>query len=315
MIAHPDAAPFPRLQEGRKKCYTDRMPHMHDRYERFFDPQLLLWVNVAIIIVAETLGGGRMFFDTGLIHVPVILFILLVSTRIFGRYSLYDPVLRRFLAWSLGALAVLLVSDSVEFAAQNLGYRLPAPAVYGGVISFHLVAILAVAVGTFHILKAHGRMRYAAFWLAAAATVGVVSFLLAFAAYAGAIPAVPPVMYMAVAFAAGTATAVPTLALGRIVPALKDFSSYLGTALVFLTAAAGVNALHLIANGEYAVYRQAAYVSHFALFAALSLMFLAFGKMANLAGLSDRAAAKAAGEARGNGTRARRPAPAVRRTQ
>lgn len=285
---------------------------MHDRFERFFDPQLLLWVNVAIIIVAETLGGGRMFYDMGLIHVPLVLFVLLVSSRIFGRYFLYDPVLRRFLGWSLGALAILLASDTVEFVAQDMGNRLPASAVYGGVISFHLVAILAVAAGAFHILKAHGRMRYAAFWLAMAALVGIVAFAASFAAFAGVIPAVPPILYMAIAFAAGMATAMPTLALGRIVPALKEFSLYLGAALVFIMVAAGANALHLIAGGEYAVYQQATYASHFAIFAAMSLLFLAFGKMANLAGLSARAAAKAAGEERGRSAKARRTPPAAR---
>jgi hypothetical protein len=266
---------------------------MHDRYERFFAPRLLLGVNLAIILLAETLRGGRYFYDTGLIHIPVSLFVLLASTRIFGRYYLYDPVLKKFLGWSLAALSILLLSHGIEFADQNLGLQWPASAVYGGVISFHLTALLCIAVGAFHILKAYGRMRFASFWLVLSALVGVVSFLASLAAYVGLIPSVPPLLYMLIAFAAGVATCVPTLAISRLVPVLKEFSLYLTGALVFIVAAAGTDALHLVAKGEYVVYQQATYMSHFAFYAALSLMFLAFGKLSNLGGVYRDVAAAA----------------------
>lgn len=271
---------------------------MHDRYERFFAPRLLLGVNLAIILLAETLRGGRYFYDTGLIHIPVTMFVLLASTRIFGRYYLYDPVLKKFLGWSLAALSILLLSHSIEFADQNLGLHWPASAVYGGIISFHLTALLCIAVGAFHILKAYGKMRFATFWLVLSALVGVVSFLASLAAYVGLIPSVPPLLYMLIAFAAGVATCVPTLAISRLVPVLREFSLYLTGSLVFIVAAAGTDALHLVAKGEYVVYQQATYVSHFAFYAALSLMFLAFGKLSNLGGVYRDVAAAARKEPR-----------------
>jgi len=278
---------------------------MHDRYERFFAPRLLLVVNLAIIVLAETLRGGRFFYDSGFIHIPVTLFVLLASTRIFGRYYLYDPVLKKFLGWSLAALAILMVSHVIEFADQNLGYHWPASAVYGGIVSFHLAALLAVAVGAFHILKAYGRMRFATFWLVLTALVGVVSFLASLAAYVGMIPSVPPALYMLIAFAAGLATCVPTMTIARMVPVLKDFATYLTGALVFIVAAAGTDALHLVAQSEYVVHQQATYVSHFAFFAALSLMFLAFGKLSNLGGVYRDIAA----EGRKQSTNGRKRAP------
>lgn len=261
------------------------MPHMHDRFERFFDAKFLLGLNLAIIIAAETLGGGRMFYDTGLIHVPVSVFVLLASTRIFGRYYLYDPVLKKFLGWSLAALAVLLLSHGIEFVDQNLGHDWPASSVYGGIISFHLTAILCVAVGAFHILRSYGKMRFATFWLVLVALVGVVAFAASFATYLGILPYVPPSLYMLIAGAAGVATGVPTMAIGKTVPVLREFSERLTAALTFMTVAAGAEALHLVAEGEYVIYQQATYVSHFAFFASLSLMFLAFGKLANLGGV------------------------------
>lgn len=261
------------------------MPHMHDRFERFFDYRFLLGLNLAIIIAAETFGGGRFFYDTGLIHVPVSIFVLLASTRIFGRYYLYDPVLKKFLGWSLAALAVLLLSHGIEFVDQNLGYDWPASAVYGGVISFHLTAILCIAVGAFHILKAYGKMRFATFWLVLAALVGVVAFAASFAAYLGAIPYVPASLYMLIAGAAGVATGVPTMAIAKAVPVLRDFAERLTAALTFMTVAAAAESLHLIAGHEYVIAQQATYLSHFAFFISLSLMFLAFGKLANMGGV------------------------------
>ena len=265
---------------------------MHDRFERFFAPRFLLGVNLVVIVAAETLGGGRLFYDTGLIYVPVTLFVFLASARVFGRYHLYDPVLKRFLRWSLAALFILLIANTIEFADQNLGYLWPASSVYGGVISFHLAALLAIAVGAFYILKAHGKMRIATPWLIVCALVGVAAFGASLAVYAGLMSAVPPLFYIIIAFAAGLSTCVPTAAIARFVPVLKEFSRYLTGALVFMTLAAGAEALHLIAKGEYVVYQQATYISHFAFYAAVSLMFLAFGKLANLGGVYEDAAAE-----------------------
>lgn len=258
---------------------------MHDRFERFFDARLLLGLNLAIIVAAETVGKGRYFYDTGLIHVPVAIFVLLASTRIFGRYYLYDPILKKFLGWSLAALAILLLSYGIEFVDQNLGYGWPASAVYGGIISFHLTAILCIAVGAFHILKTYGKMRLATLWLVLAALVGVVAFAASFAAYLGILPYVPAPLYMLIAGAAGIATGVPTMTIAKTIPVLREFAERLTAALTFLTVAAAAEALHLVAGKEYVLAQQATYLGHFAFFVALSLMFLAFGKLANLGGV------------------------------
>lgn len=264
-------------------------PHMHDRYERFFSPKALLGINLVFILATETIGGGRFMYDSGFIHLPALLFLFLASVRIFGRYRIYDSAAKRFLGWSLTALALLLLSHAVEFADQNFDDPWPWPraTVYGAVFTIHLAAFLAVTVGAFPILKAFGKMRTALIWASVSTLVALLATLESLAAVAGLIPSVPPMLYVAIALVSGIATVAPTISLAKVVPLLEDFSSYLTSALVFSTFAAGVDALHLLADVDEAFYRQATYISLFAFYAALSCMFLAFGKLANSGGLFD----------------------------
>lgn len=274
-------------------------PHMHDRFERFFGPHFMLGLNLAVIIAAETLGGGRLLYDTGYIHVPALVFLFLAAVRIFGRYRIYDPASRRFLGWSLAALALLLLSHGIEFVDQDLDLGWPAETVYGAVFTIHLSAFLAVTVGASPILKAFGKVRSAITWAAISTFVVLVATIESLAVVAGLISSVPPFLYVAIALVAGVAAVAPTLAVAKVVPALENFSSYLTGALVFSTAAAGLEALHLIVGGNYFFYQQVTYLSLFAFYGALSLLFLAFGKLANSGGAFDIVATPQAREVRG----------------
>ncbi|HTM67825.1 MAG TPA: hypothetical protein VL426_00860 [Candidatus Binatia bacterium] len=273
---------------------------MHDRFERFFAPKFLLFFNVAIIIAAETVGGGRWFYDTGFIHVPVIIFLFLACTRIFGRYRLFDRASRRFLGWNLMALVLLLLSHAVEFADQNFDNGWDAATVYGAVISLHLAAFLAVTIGAYPILKAFGKSRSALAWTVLSVAVAVTALYESLAAFLGYVPGVSPILFMAFTFVAGLSTIIPLMIVSQHVPKLEDFCLHLTGALIFSIVATTVDAFHLTAGGQYALYQQATYISHFAFYAALSLMFLALGKLANSGGafeLSDVIAASQKREA------------------
>lgn len=274
-------------------------PHMHDRFERFFGPRFLLGLNAAVIVGAETFGGGRFAYDTGFIHVPALIFLCLAAVRIFGRYRIYDSASRRFLGWSLTALALLLLSHAIEFVQQDLDLDWPAATVYGAVFTIHLAAFLAVTVGAFPILKAFGRVRSATAWAAVSTLVVLFAACESLAVVAGVIPAVPPLLYVAIALVAGVAAVAPTLAVAAVAPKLENFSSYLTGALVCSTVAAGVDAMHLIVSGNRFLYIQVTYLSLFAFYAALSLMFLAFGKLANSGGAFELVGPSPAREVRG----------------
>lgn len=262
-------------------------PHMHDRFERFIAPKFLLAFNVLIIVAAELVGGGRWFYDTGFIHVPVIIFLFLACTRIFGRFKLYDKASKGFLGWNLLALVLLLLSHVVEFVDQNFDNTWSITSVYGAVISMHLAAFLSVTIGAYPILRAFGKSRSALVWTVLSVAVAVTALYESLAAFLGYVPDISPILFMAFTFVAGLATIIPLMIVSQHVSKLEDFCLHLTGALIFSIVATTIDAFHLTDGAQYAFYQQTTYVSHFAFYAALSLMFLALGKLANSGGAFD----------------------------
>ena len=88
---------------------------MFEKAEKFLNIYTLLIVNLAIIAVAELIGGGRYFYDTGLIHLIGIIFIGLAVYRIFTRYYFQDQFFKKFLKLSLTAFTILATTQIFEY--------------------------------------------------------------------------------------------------------------------------------------------------------------------------------------------------------
>lgn len=283
------------------------MPHVHDRFERFFSTHLLLAVNLAIIASAQIFGGGRLFYESGLIHVPVTLFVLLAAARLFGRYYLYDPVLRSFLRACLAALAVLLISHTVEFAAQNLDLPWSHAATFSAVVAFHIMSVLVLAYGTIHVLTAYRALPASFDWIPGILFVGVSVYVATLALEHGLSGGVPPFSYVLLAMGVCAVEVAALMKLASAAPALKEFSRAMIAAVVLIGAAAVMDTFHLVAIGSPFLERQSTYMSHFAFYAAVSMMFLAFGRLQRLGGVYAELRQEAEREAGGGARRAAAP--------
>lgn len=264
---------------------------MHDRYERFFAPRMLIGVNIAFILAAEFAGGGKAFYVQGLIHVPVLLFTLLACTRIFGRFNRFDPALKRFLTWTLVTLAIQLCAFAAHFVYRTFGPGWPVERVFGLIVSFQLASLLTLAFATFNVLQSYGKLRLALPWVITSSFIGAIAFCAALATFLGFITNIPPMLYMGLAAATGLAVAVPLHSVEQLIPVLQDFARYVTASAVFLALGAGVNTINLVAQGNEIITMQAAYVSHFTYFIAASFLFLGLGKIGNFGGstgVSDR---------------------------
>jgi len=257
------------------------MPHMHDRYERVFAPRVLLAINIAIIVSAQLVGGGRAFYDQGLIYFPSFLFLALVCARILTRFSSYDAALQKFLSVVMASLAMLGTAQLIDLGTHLPSFSLPRGGAFGSIVSLQLAALLTFAFGTFYVLRSYGKLREAMPWIVVSSLVGIIAFSAALASFLGHVSNVPPMLYMGLAAITGMSVAVPFHRIERILPFLEEFTRHMTAAAVFIALSVAINTLQLI-NGAMISDRQATYGAHFAFFAAMSFLFLGIGRLTNM---------------------------------
>src|SRR3989338_6262687 len=92
--------------------------------DKIFNPYSLAIINVIIILMAEFAGGGRLFFNLGLIHLIAVLFI------------------------------IFTVSHIVEFTSMMV-FKIYQDATFANVVNFYLISILTLAIGAELFLKVY----------------------------------------------------------------------------------------------------------------------------------------------------------------
>ena len=257
--------------------------------DKIFNLYSLIAINIAIIILTLTVGGGKFFYESGLIHAIAILFIILAVSRAFGHYYTYDPILEKFFHASLVALAVFAASHLVEFFSIEVlkEYK---DATFAEVANLYLVSLLFIIIGAEFFLK----IRHS--WAVIIQKIsGVAIFiLLAFSAallindrLVSLEPERPtPYIYAGLIFIVGLTAIVEVLKIKQLVSITRSFTNYLSAAIVLIIFAAVPNIFYeLLEKGFGIAEYKIVYFSHFAFYAALSLLFLAFGKLSFLGGV------------------------------
>lgn len=254
--------------------------------DKIFNPYSLAIINVAIILMAEFAGGGRLFFNSGLIHLIAVLFIVLAVARIFVRYYTFDPILERFLYASLAAFIVFTVSHIVEYTSMMV-FHVYQDATFANVVNFYLISILTLAVGAELFLKVYYE-RGARLIALLSGVIAVIFILIAAFLVNYKLVSLEPDSWMPYAYAlallgAGFYGIFKMLQIRKLVPIAVGFVNYLVSAIALIMLAAMFDIFYEFLE-EYlgiADY-QIIYFSHFAFYAALSLMFLAYAKLSYL---------------------------------
>lgn len=252
-------------------------------FEKLFTPYVLIALNLVIILCAEFVGGGIYFSETGLIHAIALLFVGLIIVRIFSDYAFSDHILKGFLKIQLTfflllglihvyeylGLYVLNINDVVVESTAVLAYIIW---LIGNTFAIEwvfriyrqsstkLVVILGAMIGlvvalavTLHIFSdnIHGIPE----WIHGATP----SLLVLFAGLSiwrlNQIKGIMPV------FSSYSHYAVPAI----VLVALAGFSEYAESEGFFSTL--GIPEV------------QNLYISHFLIYAALSLLLVGFGKL------------------------------------
>ncbi len=264
--------------------------------DRVFTPVSLLLINIVIIVLAENLGGGTYFSQSGWIHGIAILFILLALTRVFEHFGLKtDPVLRWIINASLAALFVFAASHFIEFLSFHISGKYTDQG-FASVINMYLASLFLLVAGAEFVLRMAGKKKGTLVKPAVFLACLFAGITLVFIYYYNRNlislepDSIMPYVYVAITLLAGyfVYSALRLIKIS-LVP-LESFAKYMMWATAFVVIAAILNALYeVIADGLHVPDYQIVYFSHFLFYGALSVMFLAFGRLKTLGGMYGQA--------------------------
>lgn len=260
---------------------------MLEKAEKFLNIYTLLIVNLAIIAAAELIGGSRYFYDTGLIRLIGIIFIGLVVYRIFTHYYFRDQFFKKFLKLSLIVFTMLAATQIFEYLWIKL-LPLKQGMAETGVIGLYFASLLFLVAGLEFILRVAQRKPDINLRLPAIILLLAVVFSIVF--MAGGAPIfgknIEIFIYVCLVLTAilGIFAINMSLKIRKTLPLFKGFINYLIPGIIFIVMASlfkffGIFKFLLINE------IQISYLAHFAIYFALSFMFLGFGKLLNLGGI------------------------------
>lgn len=252
-------------------------------FEKIFTIPFLLALNIAGILATELVGGGTFFAKTGLVHSIAVLFVGLIIIRILTDYAFSDHILRGFLKIQLafflllGFVHVYEYLGLIVFTSNDAVVELTGMASYllcliGGYLAFEFVFRIYY--------KKSATVMVLASALLAIVFIGIL--LVNISPYAaGLIPnLLPEILLVGVVFFGG-ATIFSIRKVREIMPVFKEYSLYATPAVVLLVLAAFSEyseSAHLL-NTFGISDVQNLYISHFLIYAVLSLLLIAFGKL------------------------------------
>src|SRR6266481_4314109 len=259
--------------------------------DRYLNPYFFLALNIAIIISAETVGGGKRFFDSGAIHMIAIVFVLLAFLRIVHHKYIYDPILQKFINTSLAAMVAFAISHVVEFISI-VGLHSYNDGVFANIANMYLISLLLVVIGAESFLRVfHARSAWLIWTCISGITIlTILSVTLLFNSQLISLDTdgFAPYLYVLAVVVITAIALTKALEIRKRVGMTKDFVNYLVASIIFIAIAILPNIFYELMTVVFKTTAyQAVYLSHFAFYAALSVLFLAFGQFGTLGGMLD----------------------------
>lgn len=258
---------------------------MRNILDKIFNPVSLILINIGLILAAEFAGNGLFFYETGLIHAVAILFIILAASRFFYHTYTFDPIFEKLVHATIAASVVFAVSHIYEYASMIIFHSYK-DATFANVVNFYLIGFILIAIGAESFLRIIGRRSTYLIKLFSITIFAFSILIVLFTINDKLISLEPeslaPALYT---FLIGV---ISTLGIGivreikKLVPISAGFSNYLISSLVLLIFAMIPYVFYEFIEEGFNYYvdnHQIIYISHFAFFAALSFLFLAFTKL------------------------------------
>lgn len=255
--------------------------------EKIFGSWFFIVLNILIILAVEF--TGKFFYNTGILHVIALFFVLLAVGRIFINYRTYDQFLDKIKYASVAALFIFAISHIVEYINFVVYYRYD-DAVFATTINFYLIGLASITIGAeLFLVKYDNRSKVLVqllylFSIALAVLNIVISFRHELISLS--LNSVFPYMYVLLTTILLAIGIKKILRLREKISISVGFLNYLIWSMCLIAAAMAPNIFYETIEQNFGIPMfQVMYISHFAFFMSLSLMFLSYKKFANLPGI------------------------------
>lgn len=256
---------------------------------KYWGLTFFLVLNTLIIVLAQTLDGGTLLYNTGIIHIIALGFVGLALIRVFYHYYTYDPILEKFIHATLAAMGIFAFSHIVEFLSMTVLHQY-ADAVYINVANYYLISLLVISLGTEYflgVLYSHSpRMNRVIYALIAGLVLLSGALIINDRLISLNVGSYTPIIYTVATLAVIVFNLYKMRQIKRGVDFMPGFVNYLSVSIVLIGVAALSNVYYVFFTDIFNLPEyQAVYFSHFAFYIALSFLFLAFGKVSHLGGM------------------------------
>jgi hypothetical protein len=255
--------------------------------EKIFSSWFFVVANIFIILIVE--WTGTYFYDTGMLHVIALFFVLLAVMRIFVHYRTYDQFLDKIKYASIVALFIFAISHIVEYINFTVFHSYD-DAVFATTINFYLIGLASMTIGAeLFLVKYDHRSNWLVKFLYLF-SIALLIFNIAISLNHKLISLEPdsvfPYMYALLAIILLAVGIKKIIVLRQKISISKGFLNYIIGSVCLIFVAMIPNIFYETLEEVFGVPMfQIMYASHFAFFMSLSLMFLSYKKFAHLTGI------------------------------
>lgn len=258
-----------------------------NKFEKILNPVTFVFLNGAIILTAEL--TGELFFDRGIIHIIALFFVALSIARIFIHYYTYDPILEKFFHACSAALCVFAISHIVEYFNMGISHYYT-DSVLVNTLNFYLISLVLIGIGAEVFLRIHDNRKkiLVRFLISLVIFFVVLVFIFAFNKNLVSLDLdnFIPYTYACLITIFSIFTIKKISRIGNHVKFSNEFTRYLITAIILIGLATLPYIFYDLLSVSFGIpIFQLIYLSHFFFYVALSLVFLAFGKVVVSGGL------------------------------
>lgn len=252
-------------------------------FEKLVTPYVLIALNIAIMIGAEFVGGGVYFETTGLVHAFAIFFVALIIVRIFSDYAFSDHILRGFLRIQLGFFLFLGLIHVYEYLGLYV-LNINDVVVESTAVLAYLLWIIGNTLAIQWVLRIYNKTSTNLVPIFGLAIALVASLIVGMHVFSSSIHEVPEWTH-GVALSVVVVSAIFSIwklnQMKKIMPVFAEYASYANPAITLVTLA--VFSEYSESEGFLSIFgvseTQNLYISHFIIYAALSLLLIGFGKL------------------------------------
>lgn len=251
-------------------------------FEKLLTSKIIV-LNLAILFAAEIAGEGKFFAETGLVHAVALIFVGLIFVRIFSDYAFSDYILRGFLKIQLSFFLFLGLIHVYEYFGLNV-FEFNDEIVELSAMASYFLWIVGVLIALEFVFRIYyKKSNYLMIFLSSIVVFGFLVLLAAnlFGGFAEALPEWLPLVMLASIVGFGVWGIVSMLKIRKIMPVFSEYSYYAISAMVIFMATAfteyfeSAHTLNTIGISD----TQNLYISHFLIYAVLSILLVGFGKL------------------------------------